>query len=315
MNGCKVCGNANQNKIHLAREMMLGLGGDFEYFECSGCGCLQIKEIPSDLSRYYPENYYSYEQQQHSWLGRYLRTQRTAYKLYGTNLLGMWMSIMAGDYSSLSYKKGWFSKAGVSRRSKILDVGCGSGKLLRRLGSLGFTNLTGVDPFIKEDIRLGNIVIYKKELSDLQGRYDFVMLHHSFEHMAEPLDVLKTIKEKLNPECYALIRIPVANYAWRKYGVNWVQLDAPRHLYLHTVKSMQIMAKEAGLEIVDIVFDSTSYQFIGSEGNVQKQLSDGKPGLPLNSINKRQIREFERRTNDLNMSGESDQACFYLRNT
>lgn len=318
MNVCKVCDNANRNKVHLAREIMLGYGDVFEYLECLACGCVQIKEVPNDLSRYYPANYYSFEKQQYSWLGRYLRSQRTAYKLYGTNLIGMWMSKIAGDYSPLSYKKGWFSRAGISQKSAILDVGCGSGKLLRRLAQLGFTNLTGVDPFVKEDIQLSNIIIHKKELSDLQCRFDFVMLHHSFEHMADPVNVLKTIKQILNPESYALIRIPVASYAWRKYGVNWVQLDAPRHLYLHTVNSMQVMAKRAGLKIVDIVFDSTNYQFLGSEENIKKQLrkTDNRDALKANiqPFNKRQIREFQRKADDLNVRGEGDQACFYLQN-
>ena len=149
MNACKICSNADQNKIHLARELMLGYGDVFEYIECSSCGCVHIKDIPPDLSRYYPKNYYSFERRQYSWLGNYLRTQRTAYKLYGTNVIGMWMSKMAGDYSDLSYRRGWFTRAGISRDSKILDVGCGSGKLLRKLSELGFTNITGLDPFIE----------------------------------------------------------------------------------------------------------------------------------------------------------------------
>jgi len=39
---------------------MLGLPDQFEYFECAHCGCLQIKKIPADLSKYYPEQYHSF---------------------------------------------------------------------------------------------------------------------------------------------------------------------------------------------------------------------------------------------------------------
>jgi SAM-dependent methyltransferase len=278
---------------------------------------LHIKDIPPNLSKYYPENYYSFERHQYSWLSRYLRNQRTAYQLYGTNVIGMWMSKIAGDYSDLSYRKGWFSKASVSRDSRILDVGCGSGKLLRRLRALGFTKLTGLDPFIEEDIRVGNLVIYKKNLRDLQGPFDFVMLHHSFEHMPEPLEALKTIRRILNAGSYVLIRIPVASDAWRTYGVNWVQLDAPRHLYLHTVDSMHLMANQAGFEIAEVVFDSTSYQFVGSEGNIHKQIgrsnSTDKPISPARAINSKRLREFRKKSDELNARGLGDQACFYLR--
>jgi hypothetical protein len=40
--------------------MMIGLGEAFDYLECPVCGSLQIAEIPADLSRYYPADYYSY---------------------------------------------------------------------------------------------------------------------------------------------------------------------------------------------------------------------------------------------------------------
>jgi len=318
MKVCRICGNADRNARHVAQERMLGYGDAFEYLECSVCGCLQIKEIPEDLSRYYPPAYYSFERQQYSGISRYLRLQRTAYKLYGTNLIGKWMSRIAGDYSDLSYRKGWFSKAGISKNSRILDVGCGSGKLLRRLGELGFTELTGVDPFIEQDIRTGNLVIHKKHLSELHDQFDFVMLHHSFEHMPAPLDTLKQIRRLLNPGSHALIRIPVAAHAWRVYGVDWVQLDAPRHLHLHTTSSLQLLALQAGLEVVDTVFDSTSYQFVGSEENIRRRSSRVSPGRAVASqpapLTRQHLRQFRRQSHELNAAGAGDQACFYLRN-
>jgi SAM-dependent methyltransferase len=317
MNVCRICGNADGNAIHLAREMMLGLGDVFEYLECANCGCLQIKDIPDNLSKYYPKNYYSYEQSSYSRLGSYLRSRRTAYKLYGASIIGMWMSMLAGDYSSRSRHNGWFSRAGISRESRILDVGCGSGKLLRRLRELGFTNLTGLDPFIEHDIRIDDLTIYKRNLAQLQGSFDFVMFHHSFEHMPEPLDALKRIRQFLDPGSYALIRIPVAADAWRIYGVNWVQLDAPRHLYLHTVDSMRIIAEQAGLQIAEVVFDSTSYQFLGSEGYARRQLAVGEAQdasrREPNPKPQQRMREFRRKSEELNEAGRGDQACFYLR--
>jgi 2-polyprenyl-3-methyl-5-hydroxy-6-metoxy-1,4-benzoquinol methylase len=73
------------------------------------------------------------------------------------------------------------------------------------------------------------------------------MLHHSFEHMDNPCGVLKQIDKLLNPDGELLIRIPVSDsFAWRKYGVDWFQLDAPRHFFLHTTKSIALLAKNSG---------------------------------------------------------------------
>src|SRR5687767_9724261 len=66
MNACRICSNQTDNTTHVAREMHLGLGEEFNYFKCARCGCLQIEDIPPDLSRFYPSYYYSYRPAQPS---------------------------------------------------------------------------------------------------------------------------------------------------------------------------------------------------------------------------------------------------------
>src|SRR5262245_15424854 len=58
---CKVCENAEGNRVFTAREMMFGFRDSFAYFECAHCGCVQIAQTTGDLSKYYPEEYYSYK--------------------------------------------------------------------------------------------------------------------------------------------------------------------------------------------------------------------------------------------------------------
>ncbi|WP_321906125.1 methyltransferase domain-containing protein [Paraburkholderia tropica] len=88
----------------------------------------------------------------------------------------------------------------------------------------------------------------EKQIDDLTERYDFIMVHHSFEHMAEPKDVLGSLHRILQPTGQLILRIPlVDSHAWRNYGVHWVQLDAPRHFFLHTVRSVQLLCDKAGL--------------------------------------------------------------------
>ena len=61
---------------------------------------------------------------------------------------------------------------------------------LNYLNGLGFTNLTGIDPFLESDIYYPNgVKVLRKGISELEGTYKVIMLHHSFEHMSEPLDV------------------------------------------------------------------------------------------------------------------------------
>ena len=55
---CRICKNRSKNPIYIAREMMFGFRDEFCYFECSGCGCLQITKIPDNINKYYPKHYF-----------------------------------------------------------------------------------------------------------------------------------------------------------------------------------------------------------------------------------------------------------------
>jgi 2-polyprenyl-3-methyl-5-hydroxy-6-metoxy-1,4-benzoquinol methylase len=101
----------------------------------------------------------------------------------------------------------------------MLDIGCGQGRLLLRMSMGGFTNLTGVDPFIDSDIfYYDNIRIHKQDLeefSDSKRKYSLIMLHHSLEHMPEQNQAFDSISKLLSPDGTVLIRIPLADsYAW-----------------------------------------------------------------------------------------------------
>jgi SAM-dependent methyltransferase len=310
---CKVCGNAEGNETFVAREMMFGFRDEFEYLKCSQCGCLQIKEIPSDIARYYPDNYYSYANNgelQIIEMASSKRIKRAFKKIFlnstlqNRNFIGRYFSGKLHAYYP------WLKTKNLDSKSKILDVGCGSGELLLKMYNEGFRNLTGVDPFIKEDIfyKCG-ITIYKKQLSEVTEKYDLVMLHHAFEHMNKPGEILATINGILNPGGAVVIRIPIVDsMAWEKYGVNWVQLDAPRHFFLHTNKSIQILSRQTGFELADVIYDSWELQFFGSE----KYLKD----IPL--VDKKEIfsqtemEQFKNEAQRQNQAKQGDQACFYL---
>jgi SAM-dependent methyltransferase len=320
---CKICNNSDGNVPFIAYEMMYGMKDEFKYFECRFCGCLQILEIPNDLTKYYPTDYYSFEDQPDvqykliDWVKFYLRRTRTNYILTGKGIVGKAISYLRDDNT---FDWDWFRKSGIGLNAAILDVGCGAGKLLKTMCNHGFSNLSGIDPYNTHDITFKSIKIFKKELAELEGSFDLIMLHHSFEHMSKPLFALQQINRLLKPMRYAIIRVPLSgSYAWRKYGSNWVQLDAPRHLFLHTPKSMNILAKQSGFEIADVVFDSTSFQFTGSEKYMidipMKNLKSNMNSLGNSIFDKTIIDEYKIKAAELNRAKEGDQACFYFRKT
>jgi hypothetical protein len=136
--------------------------------------------------------------------------------------------------------------------------------------------------------------------------------------MPDPAAALGEVRRLLRPGAFALIRIPLAgSFAWREYGPDWVQLDAPRHLHLHTLASMRLLAERASFEVDRVEFDSTGFQFWGSEQYRRGiALFDARSYAvaPRRAVfSPAEIGAFEVRAEELNRSGEADSACFYLR--
>src|SRR3954452_21028277 len=60
---CRICGNSEGNTSIIVREMQHCSRERFPYFRCGSCGCLQIEHLPHNIGDYYPQDYYSFNQQ------------------------------------------------------------------------------------------------------------------------------------------------------------------------------------------------------------------------------------------------------------
>ncbi|MBK6751084.1 MAG: class I SAM-dependent methyltransferase [Acidobacteria bacterium] len=302
--------------------MMFGTRESFGYFECAQCGTLQIEEVP-DLRRHYPKDYLSLGNAEDVPLAHTLRRRIVArsvgkYLLSGRGILGR-MVLQIKPWFATQFPRSFHDLPGrVTLDSRILDFGFGTGRLPQTLHYLGFRRLLGADAFIDSDIRYSSGVEIKKgSLADLEPAFDLVMLNHSFEHLPDPALALAEIQRLLSPSGVALIRMPVVNAAWKKYGPDWVQLDAPRHLFLFSESGFTEFAENHGFVVEKVVYDSEAMQFWGSE--------QYKLDIPLNDprthnypnigtvFSIEQIREWERASELLNQKGQGDQAAFYLK--
>jgi hypothetical protein len=134
---CRICSNDSGNRWHTAREMMFGLREEFAYLECGRCRCLQIGEIPSDMGRYYPEDYYSFARDLR-WRNpvlRKLRHLRNHFAITGRGLLGR--LLFAG---SPDRRLQLICRTPLTPEMRILDVGCGAGHILYALMNCDFQN-------------------------------------------------------------------------------------------------------------------------------------------------------------------------------
>lgn len=280
---------------------MLGLGGEFHYAECLDCGSLQLEAIPEDLSVYYPSNYYSF-------IG--LRTSGLMTRILKS--LRMRAFLWAGITWQTPMYGYWLKKVHSGFSARIADVGCGNGQLLYELHAAGYSDLHGFDPFIESEKQIApGLTLWKNRIEESEFTFDLIMMHHSFEHMEDPDTVLKSCFEKLNPGGMLLIRCPVADAAiWKEKRELWVQLDAPRHLIIPTVKGLKVKAEQIGFLLEEVEFDSTDFQFWGTALYERGEKLDLTRAEIFSKKERAVMAENALR---FNQEGKGDQACFYLR--
>ncbi|MBF9254649.1 class I SAM-dependent methyltransferase [Pontibacter sp. 172403-2] len=312
---CQICGNTRNNMPYEAREMMYGLRTAFNYFQCANCQCLQIEAIPADIARYYPADYNGFAPPKKKYYGGWQGSLKR--KRYEAAVLqkGAFKKVLRALFPVGKYQV--LARIPLHDNTRILDMGCGKGAFLYPLYQLGMKHVMGADPFIAASIVYPDgYRVQKGFIYELEGVWDVIMYNHSFEHVPDPLANLQAVERLLAPGGTCIIRIPtVSSYAWEYYGTDWFQLDAPRHFFLHSVKSMRLLAEQAGLEVTDVVYDATAYQFINSE--------QYRKGVPLQETPARTFSNFFRRKRDkwkygrkariLNQQNRGDQAAFFLK--
>ena len=310
---CSLC-LGELGPIHHAREMMHGVRTEFRYGECRSCGSLELLDVPEDLGPYYPSDYYSLRPQARaSRVVRLLRRCRAELVVRGHSRLAR--AITRGG-AELDWRD-WLEFSGLDRSAAICDVGCGSGALLFALGDQGFTNLTGIDPFLEASETRDGVRLLKARAEELDETFDLVIVNHAFEHMPEPVNALNALGDLLAPNGTLILAVPVAgSWAWRHYGVDWVGLDPPRHLFVPSVAGLEAVAERAQLVIYASRFDSSGMQFWRSE-QYQRDIPLFDPRSHevdprASGFSEAQLEEWERRAAELNARGDGDTATFYL---
>lgn len=310
---CPVCfTNLANPERHFPREMRIGIKTRFEYILCNNCSCLFILSVPVNLNEFYL-NYYT-ENKTHTQISVLKR------KLWRIRTL----LTLAGFYPLIKvFRRNeileWIVNVDIKFSDPILDIGCGNGDIIYELYKHGFTNLTGVDPYPPQNISKDFIwdFISGDIFSILKGKFKFIMFNHSLEHITDHFNVLKKASDLLCSSGVIMVRMPIINKAFETYKADWVQIDAPRHLIIHSIMSFKILISKLGLTIYKTIYDSSSFQFIGSEQNVRdiaffdENSYNANPDGSL--FSKKDISKYSSLAQSYNRLKLGDQAVFLLR--
>ena len=131
---------------------------------------------------------------------------------------------------------------------RMLDVGCGTGAMLRAFSDLmPQWELNGLEPNLTNREALLSIPGMKQAfecpLVEAPGSFDVISMIHVLEHVEDPLQFLRHAAEKLRPQGHLLIEVPF-------FPDNPYDLAVADHCTHFTVATLAPLLAAAGLEPV-----------------------------------------------------------------
>ena len=149
--------------------------------------------------------------------------------------------------------------------TKLLDVGCGSGKFLDKIRQETGCKVQGLDisrqavKYANEnygiDVFCGNIT----EAPFAAESFDIITAWWYLEHIPNPSLVLQTMHRFLKTNGHCIIGIPnIESFNGKFFKDKWYHLDCPRHLFLYSPNTISSFLKKAGFDVEKIVYDKAA---------------------------------------------------------
>ena len=259
---CDICNSSNFKNYIKPICYYKNLNVPSYIVKCDNCGLLFLnprpkKEYISELySRYYSSDYYKED----------LHKENIFRQTFFLRQLWHWYN---GQYLSEVIKKS---------KGNVLDIGCGTGKLLVELAKKGCVcygidiNAECVDACKQKGF---NVICGDIEQVDLKENFlDTVIMWHSIEHIYSPKKVFEKVNHFLKKGGTFFITSPNASsylaYLLREYWYPW---QIPFHLYHFTIDSIIKLAEQCNFKVKKIDSATPEYylpQSIAIKANFSK---------------------------------------------
>ena len=140
---------------------------------------------------------------------------------------------------------------------KLLDVGCGGGRFLNRMKKHGW-QVEGIDFDDQATKKVTARYGIKTHVGDLMqcslpaNSFDVITMSQTIEHLYDPIATLRESLRILKPGGLLVMTTPnVKSIGVGEFGAYWRGWEAPRHLHLFSVESLQRLTQRAGFEVTE----------------------------------------------------------------
>lgn len=230
---CPVCRNSKMRKVPRC--------SDYSWELCNRCATWKLG--PQKIAKAYPREYYGESSAKFSGWAQRLRAR---FHHERARLVARWLS----------------QKSGM-----IYDVGCGDGLFLQEIARLG-KKVAGFEP---------ETVPRKQAENRLRKPIDQTLFHslakrkaagitcwQVIEHLKDPQGFLQTCRQNLEEGgLLALSTVNSGSIQANFFGVKWLHLDPPRHLWVSTMENVAQMVQSAGFQVIQVRYNPLEFGPIG----------------------------------------------------
>lgn len=306
---CALCGRSG-TPLHTALgDRLFDVEGTWSLLRCSGCSLVWLDPRPAHLGELY-DRYYTHDSSDaveggasllRRVVNRGIPAARMGYPpAHGGDPLERWLGHLLAWIGPIreiaEHGVMWLP---VSRRGRLLDVGCGSGLFLERMRDFGW-QVAGVEPDAAAARaaleRLGDDVLIVSEIDDpaiAAETFDAVTLSHVIEHVPDPVATLRQCRDRLAPDGSLICVTPNSGgLGAQSFGASWLHWDPPRHLNVFDPETLERAIRDAGLEVERVATPGSTAHFVWQASTLIERrgripgmrLSGVSPALLLESI-------------------------------
>jgi 2-polyprenyl-3-methyl-5-hydroxy-6-metoxy-1,4-benzoquinol methylase len=285
---CRFCNGESERVFDASDRNQRVSDEQFSYHRCRRCGTVFLLEIPPDLGHYYPPTYYPP-------LPRGAELDRRA-------RVHKWRIDLVRAYVS---------------SGRLVDVGASAGFFAHLAKNAGF-DVTAIemDPRCCAHLRevVGVEVVESDDPVTALGAIEeanAIALWHVLEHVDRPAELLALAAAGLVPGGVLVVATPnLGSLQFRLLGARWPHVDAPRHLALVPLSTLEQRMSELGLhcEAVTTADPAGEYDAFGWQG-----LLPGRARGHLAHLTGRLIGLIARPVERRNLNGSAFTAVFRKR--
>ena len=253
---CPICGNNKFKSFFDCKNKRDNLNIVGRYYCCDNCGHYYLLEHQGiELSSQIFNGLYND-------LNLFIVRKTTIKRKIG-NLVRGFIKFLDG-----SYKLDFFINQ-IDKREKVIEIGCGGGRIANQLIKRGVDSYCGIDPSpnaIKQCQKIGKEEFICGTLDDVKyesDQFDVCIMENILEHVPNPQYVSNEVYRMLKPHGRFIIDVPSANSLsmklFKKESLNpWV----PFHISIFSPKSILILLRKIGFQKIIISYSTPAHYAI-----------------------------------------------------